>query len=72
MSLISAQQFVIRMREDKLFRRQMRSAAAVGELNPVFQKNGFAFELHQLITAMAVCMEELEQCCGGPGSKAEA
>jgi hypothetical protein len=69
MSLSSAQQFVVRMREDKTFRHRVRSAAAAGELPPVLQKNGFAFELHQLIAAMAACMQELEQCSGVPGAE---
>ncbi len=72
MSLASAQQFVARMREDKAFRHQVRTAAAVGDLTPVLQKNGFAFELHQLSAAMAACMEELERCGGASADKPEA
>jgi len=72
MSLASARQFVVRMREDRPFRNQVQSAAAVGEVNPVLRKNGFAFELHQLIAAMAACMKELEGCGGVPDPKAEA
>jgi len=64
MSLESAQQFVIAMREDETFRHQVRAAANHERSTAVIQKNGFAFELHHLVVAMAACMEELEQGCG--------
>jgi hypothetical protein len=69
MPLESARQFVVAMREDRAFRYLVRAAANDESLTAVIRKNGFAFEWHHLVAAMACCMEEIEQGCGTESSK---
>jgi uncharacterized metal-binding protein len=59
--LAGARQFVAAMRENECLRRHIRKAATQGELSDILEQNGFAFELHHFVDAMADCMEESEQ-----------
>jgi predicted ribosomally synthesized peptide with nif11-like leader len=60
MSLESAQQFVLRMKEDKEFRAKIQETADVLALNDFLRGHGFVFNQRELVGAMAACMADLD------------
>lgn len=56
-----AQQFVDTMREDKAFRKAAREASDRQTLTAFLLDNGYKFELHDLVIAMAGCMDQMTQ-----------
>ena len=65
MSLVSAQQFVSRMREDKTFRAKVQSIPDTSALSEYLKGQGFEFDQRELIGAMAACMAELDKMMQG-------
>jgi predicted ribosomally synthesized peptide with nif11-like leader len=61
MSLVSAQKFVSRMKEDKKFRSTVQQATDTVELNNYLRCQGFEFNQQELVGAMASCMAELDK-----------
>lgn len=58
MSMASAQKFVSAMKSDKDFRAAVTGFAPGPELDNFLQQRGYAFDLPDLIKAMAGCMAE--------------
>jgi predicted ribosomally synthesized peptide with nif11-like leader len=61
MSFEKAQQFVARMREDQDFRKAVKSTSDMKALKEYLRKTGYDFTEHDLMRAMASCMEEMER-----------
>jgi len=60
MTTDSAQLFVKRMREDRLFRDTLKKIGDKAELWEHIESKGYAFNECDLVKAMAACMAELE------------
>ncbi len=58
-----AQKFVERMQSDKSFRQKMSSQTNIENLQTELTESGFAFQLTDLVKAMACCMDSMEQNC---------
>lgn len=61
MALESAQLFVLKMREDKIFREKVREIADKKSLWDLVKREGFNFDERDLAEAMAACMTEMEE-----------
>jgi len=61
MALESAQLFVLKMREDKIFREMVSGVADKESLWDLVKKEGFEFDERDLAGAMAACMTEMEE-----------
>ncbi len=61
MALESAQLFVLKMREDKIFREKVSGVADNESLWELVKKEGFDFDERDLAGAMAACMTEMEE-----------
>ena len=59
MSFEGAQQFVMKMREDASFREQAKAAAEKRAIPPLCRHHDLDFDLHDLVRAMAACMDEM-------------
>lgn len=59
MTLENAQRFVSDLRESNALRQSACLAAENRELATFLSKNGYTFELHHLVPAMAACMDEM-------------
>lgn len=60
MAFESAQLFVLKMREDKIFRERVRGVADKESLWDLVKKEDFDFDERHLAGAMAACMTEME------------
>ena len=61
MSLNSAQLFVLKMREDREFRKKVKNVSDKEVLWNLVKSEGFDFDEKDLVGAMAACMTELEE-----------
>jgi len=60
MTTDSAQLFVQKMREDKMFRATVQNISERLEFREYIKNKGYAFNECDLVKAMAACMTELE------------
>ena len=60
MGLQSAKEFVNKMKEDKVFRKQVSTAQDKETFWALVQRENFSFDEHHLAGAMAACMTEME------------
>ena len=60
MNLQNAQSFVNAMREDEPFRPSVRQASDRKSLEDFLGDQGYRFEMHDLVAAMAGCMNRMK------------
>ncbi len=61
MAFESAQLFVLKMREDKIFREKVSGVTDKESLWALVKNEGFNFDERDLAGAMAACMTEMEE-----------
>lgn len=59
MSKENAQEFVVRMRMDQVFRESVKATADTKALRELMRQSGYDFSERELVGAMASCMEEM-------------
>lgn len=65
MSLDDARNFVVKLRENREFRKNALQTKDLEDLTLFLRKEGLLFDQRELISAMAECMAQLEQQMGG-------
>ncbi len=61
MPLKSANDFVCKMRDDKGFRDEIRCIPNEENLEESLRKQGFSFQIEDLVKAIATCMDNMER-----------
>lgn len=56
-----ARRFVVRMREDRKFRKKVLQTVTHEDLDTVLQGEGMLFDKRELAGAMAECITQMEQ-----------
>lgn len=62
MALENAQQFVLKMKEDREFRQHVSGVSNKDALWDMVKEHGYSFDEKDLACAMAACMNEMDQC----------
>lgn len=65
MSLDDARNFVVKLRENREFRKNALQTKDLDDLALFLRGEGLLFDQRELIGAMAECMAQLEQQMGG-------
>jgi len=65
MSLDDARNFVVKLRENREFRKNALQTKSLADLALFLREEGLRFDQRELIGAMAECMAQLEQRMGG-------